>query len=37
MIRSPEELSVNLVKDLSNIQKKNEKISYIINSLGEKT
>ncbi len=37
MIKSPEELSVNLVKDLSNIQKENEKISDIINSLGEKT
>ncbi len=37
MIKSPEELSANLVKDLSNIQKENEKISYIINSLGEKT
>ena len=37
MIKSPEELSDNLVKDLSNIQKKNEKISDLIDSLGEKT
>ena len=37
MIKSPEELSHNLLKDLNDIQKKNSKISDLINSLGEKT
>ena len=37
MIKSPEELSHNLLKDLNDIQKKNSKISDLINSLGENT
>ena len=36
MVRSPEELSDNLLKDLNDIQKKSSEISDLINSLGKK-